>query len=860
MNLVIVESPAKAKTINKYLGDNYTVLASYGHIRDLPSKNGSVDPDQNFKMEWEVDNFSKKYLKDITDAAKESSKIILATDPDREGEAIAWHVKEYLNEKKLLKDKEVERVVFNEITKKAVTFGIENPRQIEPLLVDAYMARRALDYLVGFNISPILWTKLPGSKSAGRVQSVALKLITEREHEIELFNPEEFWTLSLKFQDEKKNSITASIYQLDGEKIEKFTFKKKENIEKAISGLKNKKFNISDISSKIVNRNPSGPFTTSTLQQVASSRLGFGASRTMQIAQKLYQGIEIEGDTVGLITYMRTDGTNLSADAISDFRNFIKKSYGNEYIPEKANNYSGKKAKNAQEAHEAIRPTDINRSPETVKKYLSTDQNKLYNLIWSRALSSQMVSAKFDRNTITIETEDKNTVCKTSGSVLKFDGFLKVYKNPNSEDDDEILPEVKKGPINIESFLDEQHFTQPPPRYSEASLVKKLEELGIGRPSTYASIISTISNRGYAEITNKRFFPTDRGKLISAFLEKLFSKYVDYNFTAGLEDQLDEITTGKESWIKVLELFWKDFNNNVSEVKEKRTREVLDLLNESLGALIFDKDESGNVVRKCQLCNTGSLSLKNSFRGGAFIGCSNYPECKFTRPLSKAKAAAQAQLAEPKYLGKHDNGNDIFLKNGRFGPYLQYEKLLESIEKDNKKKKKKTKKAKKDLNELLKNVSIPKGIELDSIDIDKARFLCSLPKSLGINPDNQKEISLNTGRFGPYLKCENKSARLENVEEIFSIGLNRAITLIADAKPGRMSSSIIKDLGEHPEDKKPVRIMKGQYGPYIKYKSLNATIPEEKDPTELNMEEALILIEKRREYDKNKKTKRKKKK
>ena len=857
MNLVIVESPAKAKTINKYLGDNYTVLASYGHIRDLPSKNGSVDPDRNFKMEWEVDNFSKKYLKEISDAAKDSSKIILATDPDREGEAIAWHVKEYLSEKKLLKDKEVERVVFNEITKKAVTFGIENPRQIESSLVDAYMARRALDYLVGFNISPILWTKLPGSKSAGRVQSVALKLITEREHEIELFNPEEFWTLSLKFKDEKKNLFTASIYQLNGRKIEKFSFKKKDNIDEAISELKSKKFNISNISSKIINRNPSGPFTTSTLQQVASSRLGFGASRTMQIAQKLYQGIEIEGDTIGLITYMRTDGTNLSADAISDFRNFVKKSYGKEYIPEKANNYTGKKAKNAQEAHEAIRPTDINRSPEDVKKYLSADQNKLYNLIWSRALSSQMVSAKFDRNTITIETDDKNTICKASGSVLKFEGFLKVYKNLHSEDQDEILPEVNKGPVNIESFLDEQHFTQPPPRYSEASLVKKLEELGIGRPSTYASIISTISNRGYAEIMNKRFFPTDRGKLISAFLEKLFSKYVDYNFTAGLEDQLDEITTGKESWIKVLKLFWKDFNNNISEVKEKRTREVLDLLNESLGALIFDKDASGNVVRKCQMCNTGSLSLKNSFRGGAFIGCSNYPECKFTRPLSKAKAAAQAQLAEPKYLGKHDNGNDIFLKNGRFGPYLQYEKLPDNEEKGQKKK---SKKIKKDVNKLLKNVSIPKGIELKSIDIDKARFLCSLPISLGINPDNQKEISLNTGRFGPYLKCDNKSARLENIEEIFSIGLNRAITLIADAKPGRMSSSIIKDLGEHPEDKKPVRIMKGQYGPYIKYKSLNATIPEEKDPTELNMEEALIFIEKRREYDKNKKNKKKKKK
>ena len=673
MNLVIVESPAKAKTINKYLGDNYKVLASYGHIRDLPSKNGSVDPDQDFKMEWEIDSFSKKYLKEITDAAKDSSKIILATDPDREGEAIAWHVKEYLNEKKLLKDKEIERVVFNEITKKAVIHGIENPRQIEPLLVDAYMARRALDYLVGFNISPILWTKLPGSKSAGRVQSVALKLITEREHEIESFKPEEFWTLSVKFKDEKNQNILASISQLDNNKIEKFSFRNKDEINKAISSINQKKFSITDISSKVVNRNPSGPFTTSTLQQTASSRLGFGASRTMQIAQKLYQGVEIEGETIGLITYMRTDGTNLSKDAVVAFRDYIKKEIGNEYLPESALNYSGKKAKNAQEAHEAIRPTDVIRTPQSVKKYLSTDQNKLYDLIWSRALSSQMQSAKFDRNTITITSNNNDTVCKASGSVLKFDGFLKIYNNQGKDDDENILPSVSKGLINIESLIDEQHFTQPPPRYSEASLVKKLEELGIGRPSTYASIISTIANRGYAEILNKRFFPTDRGKLISAFLEKLFSKYVDYNFTAGLEDQLDEITTGKESWIKVLELFWKDFNNNVAEVKEKRTREVLDLLNDSLGDLVFDKDDKGNIVRKCQLCNSGTLSLKNSFRGGAFIGCSNYPECKFTRPLSKAKAAAQAQLAEPKFIGKHENGNDIYLKNGRFGPYLQYE-------------------------------------------------------------------------------------------------------------------------------------------------------------------------------------------
>jgi len=446
MNLVIVESPAKAKTINKYLGDKYIVLASYGHIRDLPSKNGSVDPDQNFKMEWEVDSFSKKYLKEITDAAKNSSKIILATDPDREGEAIAWHVKEYLEEKKLLKDKEIERVVFNEITKKAVIHGIENPRQIEPLLVDAYMARRALDYLVGFNISPILWTKLPGSKSAGRVQSVALKLITEREHEIESFIPEEFWTLTVNFLDTDKNRITASIVQIDDQKIEKFSFRNKSEIENAISKINEKKFHITDISSKIVNRNPSGPFTTSTLQQVASGRLGFGASRTMQIAQKLYQGIDIEGETIGLITY----STNLSADAISSFREYIKTEFGEDYLPDQPLNYSGKKAKNAQEAHEAIRPTDINRSPSSVKKFLSSDQLKLYDLIWSRALSSQMQSAQFDRNTITISTEDNKTICKASGSVMKFDGFLKIYNTPNKDEEESILPEVKKGPINID--------------------------------------------------------------------------------------------------------------------------------------------------------------------------------------------------------------------------------------------------------------------------------------------------------------------------------------------------------------------------------------------------------------------------
>ena len=851
MNLVIVESPAKAKTINKYLGSDYTVLASYGHIRDLPSKNGSVDPENDFKMIWEIDSFSKKYLKEITDSAKDSSKIILATDPDREGEAIAWHVKEFLDEKKLLKDKKIERVVFNEITKKAVTNGIDNPRKIESQLVDAYMARRALDYLVGFNISPILWTKLPGSKSAGRVQSVALRLITEREHEIEIFKPEEFWSLKVTFKTKSGAKINSNIFQLNEKKIEKFSFKNKEDINKAIELIGEKKYEITNISSKVFSRNPLGPFTTSTLQQSASSKLGFGASRTMQIAQRLYQGIDIEGDTVGLITYMRTDGTNISKDAVETFRNYIVDNYGKNYLPENSLSYSGKKAKNAQEAHEAIRPTEISRDPNSLKSYLSADQHKLYNLIWTRALSSQMESAKFDRKTITIKSSDDKNLFRSSGSTIKFDGYLKISNlDENDNEGDKILPNVEEGEVEIDSCIDEQHFTQPPPRYSEASLVKKLEELGIGRPSTYASIISVISNRGYADINNKRFFPTDRGKLLSAFLEKLFSKYVDYDFTAKLENQLDDITSGKENWITVLENFWKDFNSNVSNVKEKRTREVLDLLNESLGSLVFEIDKDGNIDRKCKLCSIGQLSLKNSFRGGAFIGCSNYPECKFTRPLSKSKASQQFSLAEPKLIGENDKGKEIYLKNGRFGPYLQYEKEIE--EEVANKKKRKTK-----MNDNMKNVSIPKGIEVDSIDLNRAKFLCSLPLVLGKNPENDKDITINTGRFGPYLKCESKSARLESVEELFTMGINRAITLIAEAKPGRISSSLIKDIGEHPEDKKPVRVMKGQYGPYIKYKSINATIPEEKDPIELTMEEALILIEKRKEYDKNKKKKKK---
>jgi len=854
MNLVVVESPAKAKTINKYLGKDYKVLASYGHIRDLPSKNGSVDPNNNFQMLWEIDAFSKKYLKEITDTAADSNRIILATDPDREGEAIAWHVKEVLDQKKLLKDKKIERVVFNEITKKAVTKGIENPRDIEPLLVDAYMARRALDYLVGFNISPILWTKLPGSKSAGRVQSVALKLISEREHEIEQFIPKEYWTIGLNFKNPENKIIPSKLIFYNNNKVERFTFINDKDTQEATKEINNKEYVISDITSQIYKRNPSAPFTTSTLQQVSSGKCGFGASRTMQIAQKLYQGIDIEGETVGLITYMRTDGTQISNEAIDSFRNYINSNYGKKYLPDTQHNYSGKKAKNAQEAHEAIRPTEITRSPADIKKYLNSDQFKLYELIWNRALSSQMQSAEYDRNTILISSKDKSIKFRASGSLLKFDGFLKLYENvENKEESDKILPEVKKNDfLSIDKILDEQHFTEPPPRYSEASLVKKLEELGIGRPSTYASIISVLSTRNYVDLVNKRFHPTDRGKLLAAFLEKLFSKYVDYNFTADLENQLDEITSGKVNWIGVLENFWKNFNENVQSVKEKRTREVLDMLNESLGELIFDTTKDGKIKRECPLCKNGELSLKNSFIGGAFIGCSNYPECKFTRPLSKAKAAEQNALPEPKLIGQNDKGKDIILKNGRFGPYLQYE--IEEIEIEQKKGKKKKKNV-----ELknVKNVSIPKGISLDSIDIERAKFLCSLPKIIGQHPDSGNDITLNSGRFGPYLKCENKSARIEVSEDIFTIGLNRAVDMIAEAKPGRISSSEIKHLGEHPEDKKPVRVMKGKFGPYIKYKSINATIPEEKDPIEISMDDALILIEKRKEYDKNKKKRKK---
>jgi len=848
MNLVIVESPAKAKTINKYLGEGYLVLASYGHVRDLPSKNGSVDTKNKFKMLWEVDSFSKKHLKKITDAVKVSDKIILATDPDREGEAIAWHIKEYLLEKKILKNKILERVVFNEITKKTILKAISNPRQIEVPLVEAYLARRALDYLVGFNISPILWTKLPGSKSAGRVQSVTLKLITEREHQIELFKPEEYWTLSSNFTNIDNKNIFFKLSLFNNEIIEKFSFKNKTEIDKAISIIKKLKFKIKDINSKIHRKNPPAPFTTSTLQQTASSKFGFGASKTMQIAQKLYQGVEIEGESTGLITYMRTDGTQISKEAIIKFRDLIKKDFGSEYLPYSYNSYEGKKAKNAQEAHEAIRPTEIIRKPSDIKKYVNSDQLKLYRLIWSRALSSQMKPAEFNRNNIIISSEDNAINFRANGTLVKFDGFLKVYEiNETDEDGKNILPYCTVGDeVNILKLIDEQHYTDPAPRYSEASLVKKMEELGIGRPSTYASIITVLSTRGYVEMINRKFYPSDRGKLISAFLEKLFTKYVDYNFTAELENQLDEITSGNVKWVNVLEDFWKDFLININSVKEKKTREVLDLLNESLGNLIFERNEKNLIDRNCKLCNTGTLSLKNSFKGGAFIGCTNYPECKFTRPLSKKKITTQNDFSAPKLIGQNDFGKNIYFKNGRFGPYLQHEKEFETESGVSKKNKKI-----KDKNNM-KNISIPKGLNINNLNLNQAKLLCSLPIILGKNHETGKDIILNSGKFGPYIKCGDTSAKLKNVEEIFSMEINRATTLIDDAKTVRASSAAVKILGEHPINLKPVRIITGKFGPYIKYKTLNIKIPIDKNPLKITIDEALILIEKKELINKKK--------
>ena len=846
MNLVIVESPAKAKTINKYLGNNYNVLASFGHVRDLPSKNGSVDPENDFSFEWEVSNTSKKHIKEIYDAAESSSNIFLATDPDREGEAIAWHIIELLNKKKLTKDKSIKRVVFSEITKSAVKNGIDNPRELDHSLVDAYLARRALDYLFGFSLSPVLWRKLPGAKSAGRVQSVALRLICEREVEIESFDPQEYWKIKANLEV-VDNNIEASLTHYNGEKVDKFSFKNEEDAKKVTESFKGQNFKFTDITKKPASRNPDAPFSTSTLQQTASSIFGFGASRTMQIAQRLFQGVEIDGETTGLITYMRTDSTDLSKEAIHSYRDFIQKNFNSSYLPEEIRSFKSKKAKNAQEAHEGIRPTDILRKPEEMKKYLDEDGFKLYNLIWKRSLASQMSSASFERTAISISSENETIKLRANGSIQTFDGFLNIYSEFNkkpetieSEDneDDKDLPSITlNDSIDNVKPTSSQHYTLPPPRYSEATLVKKLEELGIGRPSTYASIISVLKMRNYVEVEKNRFVPEDRAILITGFLKGFFSKYIDYEFTAEMEESLDEITSGNINWKEFLDKFWKNFSSNIGEVTDLRITNVLDHLNESLKNHIFVEAEGKDITRECPTCS-GQLSLKVS-RFGAFVGCSNYPECKFTRPISPKK---MKEVVEDKVLGiDEETKKEIKLLSGRFGPYIQLG--------DN------------DTKDKPKRSSVPKGIPAAEIDLAKANYLLSLPREIGLHPESGEMITINYGRYGGYLSCAEKNASLEDISEFFEIGINRAVSLLANAKPGRLkSSSEIKTLGDHPDDKKPVKVMKGKFGPYIKYKTINATIPDQYDPETISMDEALDLIERKLEKDgKSKKKKVKKK-
>jgi len=846
MNLVIVESPAKAKTINKYLGNDYNVLASFGHVRDLPSKNGSVDPENDFSFEWEVSNTSKKHIKEIYDAAESSSNIFLATDPDREGEAIAWHIIELLNKKKLTKDKSIKRVVFSEITKSAVKNGIDNPRELDHSLVDAYLARRALDYLFGFSLSPVLWRKLPGAKSAGRVQSVALRLICEREVEIESFDPQEYWKIKANLEV-VDNNIEASLTHYNGEKVDKFSFKNEEDAKKVAESFKGQNFKFTDITKKPASRNPDAPFSTSTLQQTASSIFGFGASRTMQIAQRLFQGVEIDGETTGLITYMRTDSTDLSKEAIHSYRDFIQKNFNSSYLPEEIRSFKSKKAKNAQEAHEGIRPTDILRRPEEMKKYLDEDGFKLYNLIWKRSLASQMSSASFERTAISISSENETIKLRANGSIQTFDGFLNIYSEFNkkpetieSEDneDDKDLPSITlNDSIDNIKPASSQHYTLPPPRYSEATLVKKLEELGIGRPSTYASIISVLKMRNYVEVEKNRFVPEDRAILITGFLKGFFSKYVDYEFTAEMEESLDEITSGTINWKEFLDKFWKNFSSNIGEVTDLRITNVLDHLNESLKNHIFVEAEGKDITRECPTCS-GQLSLKVS-RFGAFVGCSNYPECKFTRPISPKK---MKEVVEDKVLGiDEETKKEIKLLSGRFGPYIQLG--------DN------------DTKDKPKRSSVPKGIPAAEIDLAKANYLLSLPREIGLHPESGEMITINYGRYGGYLSCAEKNASLEDISEFFEIGINRAVSLLANAKPGRLkSSSEIKTLGDHPDDKKPVKVMKGKFGPYIKYKTINATIPDQYDPETISMDEALDLIERKLEKDgKSKKKKAKKK-
>ncbi|GLQ76787.1 DNA topoisomerase 1 [Mesorhizobium huakuii] len=834
MDVVVVESPAKAKTINKYLGKNYKVLASFGHVRDLPAKDGSVRPDEDFAMSWAVDTASGKRLADIAKAVKDADGLILATDPDREGEAISWHVLEVLKQKRALKDKPVSRVVFNAITKSSVLEAMANPRQIDGPLVDAYLARRALDYLVGFTLSPVLWRKLPGARSAGRVQSVALRLVCDREAEIERFIREEYWQIAAILGTPRNETFEARLTAFERKKLQKLDIANKAQADDIKAMLEGASFKALSVEAKPTKRNPGPPFTTSTLQQAASSGLGFSATRTMQVAQRLYEGMEIGGETTGLITYMRTDGVQMAPEAIDAARDAIAKEFGPKYLPEKPRFYTTK-AKNAQEAHEAIRPTDFMRTPASVRQYLDSDQMRLYELIWKRAIASQMQPAEIERTTVEIEAVNgaRTAELRAIGSVVRFDGFIAAYtdqKDDDAEDEENRrLPEIRAGEqLARQAINATQHTTEPPPRYSEASLIKKLEELGIGRPSTYTAILKTLEDRDYVTIDKRRLVPQAKGRLLSAFLESFFERYVEYDFTASLEEKLDEISDGKLAWKDVLRDFWKDFSGAVADIKELRVTDVLDALNEELAPLVFPAREDGSNPRICPKCGTGNLSLKLG-KFGAFVGCSNYPECSFTRQLGDAaNPNGENGGGEDgiKVLGKDPyTAEEITLRSGRFGPYLQRGDGKEA-----------------------KRSSLPKGWTPESIDHEKALALLALPRDIGKHPETSKMISAGLGRYGPFVLHDGTYANLDSIEDVFSIGLNRAVTVIAEkqskGKGGRNGGTpaALKELGDHPDGGGKIVVRDGKYGPYVNFGKVNATLPKGKDPQSVTIEDALALI------------------
>ncbi|HEX3535832.1 MAG TPA: type I DNA topoisomerase [Stellaceae bacterium] len=829
MNVVIVESPAKAKTINKYLGRDYRVVASYGHVRDLPAKDGSVLPDDDFALSWEVDVKSEKHVKAMAEAVRGADRLFLATDPDREGEAISWHVREVLKARRALKDVDVKRVVFNEVTRNAVLDAFKHPREIDTELVDAYLARRALDYLVGFTLSPVLWRKLPGSRSAGRVQSVALRLICEREAEIEVFKAREYWSVEVEFETEKGDRFTARLTHLDGKKLERFDLDNEAKARAAADAiLKAAGFTVTEVERRQVRRNPFPPFTTSTLQQEASRKLGFGATRTMRVAQQLYEGVDLGGETVGLITYMRTDGVTLAAEAIAGARELIGTEFGGRYLPPEPRVYRSQ-AKNAQEAHEAIRPTDAARKPGDVARHLDNDHRRLYELIWKRTVASQMASAVLDQVSVDIADPTGRIGLSATGSTVVFDGFLKLYQEDRDDAADEEegrrLPAMGQGErLGRGEVTPSQHFTQPPPRYSEASLVKKLEELGIGRPSTYASIIQVLQDRDYVRLDKRRFIPEDRGRLVTAFLSSFFERYVEYNFTADLENQLDDISGGRIDWKEVLRNFWRDFSSSVDETKDLSIGDVLKALDEDLGRHFFPENGAGTDPRVCPVCGNGRLSLKLG-RFGAFIGCSNYPECRYTRPL-----AVEGGEGEPAPIADTVLGNDpttglaVAVKKGPYGHYVQ---LGESNGGDKPKR-----------------VALPRGLSPADVDLDTALKLLSLPRDIGRHPESGEPILAGIGRFGPYLKHGSVFASLGADDDVLTIGLNRAVTLLAEAASSRRAPQVLRELGSHPAGG-TVALYQGRYGPYIGHERTIASLPKGADPDALTLDAAVALLAER---------------